>query len=146
MYEEALYTGENSHKQRYFWIIDSDAAQHMTHDKDSLSDFAEFKQSTSIILSDNSYLWKKDLSVIHLYTGGQPHKIALHDIYLPDLGRNLLSVCAIKNHGAVVEIYCLLLLTRNIPKSASQVRHGGVRLAQTSASRQNSDIEWVVKQ
>eukprot|EP00795_Rhopilema_esculentum_P011835 gene11835-2369_t len=103
MYEEALYTGENAHEPKSFWIIDSGATQHVTYDRDSLSDFIEFEQPSKVILGDNQTIGK---GTYRLTTdiGGQPQKIALNEVlYLPDLGRNLLSVRALTNREATVE-------------------------------------------
>ena len=106
MYEEALYTGENAHEPKSFWIIDSGATQHMTYDRDSLSDFIEFEQPSKVILGDNRTILAFGKGTYRLTTdiGGQPQKIALNDVlYLPDLGRNLLSVRALTNREATVE-------------------------------------------
>ena len=105
-YDEALYGSKSSDKQKGLWIIDSGASQHMTHDKNSLSDFVEFDQPSKIILGDNHSIRAFGKGTYRLTTdiGGQPQKIALYDVlYLPDLRRNLLSVRTMTNRGANVE-------------------------------------------
>ena len=78
----------------------------MTHDRNSLSDFVEFKQPCNIILGDNRTIHAFGKGTHRLTTDidGEPQKIALYDVlYLPDLRRNLLSVHAMTNRGATVE-------------------------------------------
>ena len=52
IYEEALYAGKVSDEEKFLWIFVSGASQHMRHDKNSRSDFIEFRQPCTIILDD----------------------------------------------------------------------------------------------
>eukprot|EP00794_Sanderia_malayensis_P002110 gene2108-2395_t len=104
--EEALYTGENVVTSNSCWIVDSGATQHMTYEKDSLYDFVTFKQSSTIILGDNQAILAYGKGTYRFTTvvEGKLQKIVLHDVlYLPDLGKNLLSVRAMTKLGATVE-------------------------------------------
>ena len=106
IYEEALYAGKDLDEQKFLWIIDSGVSQHMTHDRNSLSDFLELRQPCNIILGDNRTIRAYGKGTYRLTTDveGQLQKIALYDVlYLPDLRRNLLSVRAMTNRGATVE-------------------------------------------
>ena len=94
--EEALYTGENVLTSKSCWIVDSGVTQHMTYEKDSLSDFVTLQQPSTIILGDNRAILAYGKGTYRFTTvvEGKLQKIALHDVmFLPDLGENLLSLC-----------------------------------------------------
>ena len=104
IYEEALITSDQVNNSG--WIIDSGATQHMTFDKDSLSDYVEFKQPCIVNLGDNGKIFacgKGTYRLVADLEDGTQH-IALHDVlYLPDLDKNLLSVRAMTKLGASVD-------------------------------------------
>ena len=52
-YEESLFMSEEMCKSKHSWLIDSGATRHMTFDRESLSDFIEFKQPSPVILGDS---------------------------------------------------------------------------------------------
>ena len=102
--EEALFTSDlviNSG-----WIIDSGATQHMTFEKNHLSDYVEFKQPCTVNLGDNRTIlaYGKGTYRILADLDGNVQHIALRDVlYLPDLEKNLLSVRAMAKLGASVQ-------------------------------------------
>eukprot|EP00112_Aurelia_sp_Birch-Aquarium-sp1_P017253 Seg3981.3 transcript_id=Seg3981.3/GoldUCD/mRNA.D3Y31 product="Retrovirus-related Pol polyprotein from transposon TNT 1-94" pseudo=true protein_id=Seg3981.3/GoldUCD/D3Y31 len=55
IYEEALITSDRINNSG--WIIDSGATQHMTFDKELLSDYVEFKQPCIVNLGDNGTIF-----------------------------------------------------------------------------------------
>eukprot|EP00794_Sanderia_malayensis_P001580 gene1580-1745_t len=123
--EEALYTGENVVTSNSCWIVDSGATQHMTYEKDSLYDFVTFKQPSIIILGDNRAILAYGKGTYRFTTvvEGKLQKIALHDVlYLPDLGKNLLSVRAMTKLGATVEFEaekCKIARNSKVPEVSS---------------------------
>lgn len=102
--EEALITSDEMDNSG--WIIDSGATQHMSFERDSLSDYIEFRQPCTVNLGDNGSILAYGKGTYHLLAdldeNSQP--IALHDVlYLPDLKKNLLSVRAMTKLEASVE-------------------------------------------
>ena len=77
------------------WIIDSGATQHMTYERDFLADYIEFKKPCTVNLGDNRKIlaYGKGTYRITSDLDESTQRIALKDVlYLPDLGKNLLSV------------------------------------------------------
>jgi hypothetical protein len=101
--EIALFvTGDENHSG---WIIDSGATQHMTYERDSLSEYVEFKRPCKVNLGDNRVILAYGKGTYRLSTdlNGSSQKIALKNVlYLPELKRNLLSVQAMSKLGATV--------------------------------------------
>ena len=88
------------------WIIDSEATQHMTFNKDPLSDYVEFKQPCIVNLGDSATIFAYGKGTYHLVADleDSAQYIALHDIlYLPDLNKNLFSVRAMTKLRASVD-------------------------------------------
>eukprot|EP00794_Sanderia_malayensis_P015002 gene15002-16551_t len=84
--EEALYAC--STKAIGNWIIDSGATQHMTCERDSLSDYVEFKRPSLVTLGDNSSISVYGKGTYRLVTDveGDTQNIVLKNVlYLPDL-------------------------------------------------------------
>lgn len=105
-YEESLFMSEEMCKSKHSWLIDSGATRHMTFDRESLSDFIEFKQPSPVILGDSRSILAYGKGTYRLTTNidGRAQNIALRDVlFLPELGRNLLSVRAMTNLGGKVE-------------------------------------------
>ena len=104
IYEDALLSSD--HMKNSGWIIDSGATQHMTFDKDSLSDYVEFKQPCIVNLGDNGAIFAYGKGTYHIVADlkNSIRPIALQDVlYLPDIGKNLLSVQAMTKLGATVD-------------------------------------------
>ena len=104
IYEEALITSDQVNNCE--WIIDSGATQHMTFEKDSLSDYVEFKQPCIVNLGNNATIFAYGKGTYRLVADleDSAQHIALHDVlYLPDLNKNLLSFRAMTKLGASVD-------------------------------------------
>lgn len=88
------------------WIIDSGATQHMTSEKDRLTEYIAFDKPSIVHLGDNRSILAFGQGTYHIVCdlGNRNQAIALHDVlYLPDLDKNLLSVRAMIKLGATVE-------------------------------------------
>ena len=111
VHEKALITSDGVNNPD--WIIESGATQHMKFDRNSLSDYVEFKQPCIInliiwylIIRDNGTIlaYGKGTYCLVANLGNCTQHIALHEVlYLRDLKRNLLSVRAMTKLGAFVE-------------------------------------------
>ena len=104
--QQALHASKNPVESSYYWIIDSGATQHMTFDGAALSEYVEFKQPAAITLGDNGVIYAYGKGTYHLITdvNGHAQNIALKNVlYLPHLGKNLLSVRAMTSLDAVVQ-------------------------------------------
>ena len=89
------------------WIVDSGATQHMTFERDHLTDFVEFKKpcETCKKFEDNRTILAYGKGNYDLIADldGCIQNISLKEVlYLPDLGKNLLSVRAMVKLGALV--------------------------------------------
>ncbi len=115
MNQEALFTSDVASKS--CWIIDSGATQHMTFEKNRLSEYVEFKRPCNVNLGDNRTILAYGKGTYSLVADldGSTENIALCDVlYLPDLEKNLLSVRAMIKLGASVEFEGYLCrVTRN---------------------------------
>ena len=103
--EEALATSTMNVIGSSEWIIDSGATQHMTFKRNNLEDYVEFKKPTVVNLGDNRSIlaYGKGTYRVTAVVDDKLQKIALRDVlYLPELDKNLLSVCAMIKLGAVV--------------------------------------------
>lgn len=101
--EAALYISENEDKCG--WIIDSGATQHMTFERNCLSNYVEFKKPCTVNLGDNRSILAYGKGTYHVKAAVDDHtqKIALQEVlYLPELENNLLSVNAMVKRGATV--------------------------------------------
>ena len=102
--QEALITSDVGNKGG--WIIDSGATQHMTFEKNRLSNYVEFKQPCTVNLGDNHTIlaYGKGSYSLVADLDGHTQNIGLQEVlYLPDLEKNLLSVHAMAKFGASVE-------------------------------------------
>ena len=106
-HDEALITTSHSiDKQRNSWIIDSGATQHMTYQRECLSDYVEFKNPATVSMGDDHVILAHGKGVYRLkaYIDGCEQSIALQNVwYLPELGKNLLSVKAMIDLGALIQ-------------------------------------------
>ena len=108
-HEEALVTTSHSKsifKQKNSWIIDSGATQHMTYQKECLSDYVEFKHPTTVSMGDDHVIFAHGKGTYRLQTDidGCIQAVALQNVwYLPELGKNLLSVKAMTDLGALIQ-------------------------------------------
>ena len=87
------------------WIIDSGATQHMSFERNRLSEYVEFKQPCVVNLGDSRTIlaYGKGTYRITADVDGHTQPISLREVlYLPDLDRNLLSVRAMVKLGATV--------------------------------------------
>ncbi len=101
--EIALLTTGNENQSG--WIIDSGATQHMTYERDNLSEYVEFKRPCKVNLGDDRVVLAYGKGTYRLSTdlNGSGQKIALKNVlYLPELKRNLLSVQTMSKLGATV--------------------------------------------
>jgi hypothetical protein len=101
--DEALHTSDVENKSG--WIVDSGATQHMTFERDHLTDYVEFKQPCKVNLGDNRTILAYGKGNYNLVADldGCTQNISLKEVlYLPDLGKNLLSVRAMVKLGALV--------------------------------------------
>ena len=101
--EEALYTSNDD--DRCGWIIDSGATQHMTFERERLSNYVEFKEPCIVNLGDNRSILAYGKGTYHVKAAVDDHtqKISLQEVlYLPELDKNLLSVHAMVKRGATV--------------------------------------------
>ena len=102
--QEALITsncGDNVH-----WIVDSGATQHMTYQKNCLYDYVDFKKPCIVNLGDDRTIsaYGKGSYNILADINGRTQNISLREVlYLPELGKNLLSIRAMTRLGASVE-------------------------------------------
>ena len=115
--EEALTSSTMNVIGKSEWIIDSGATQHMTFMRNNLEDYVEFKNPSVVNLGDNRSIlaYGKGTYRVTAVVDGKLQKIALRDVlYLPELDKNLLSVCAMVKLGAVVSFENdLCKITRN---------------------------------
>ena len=91
---EALHTSDAENKSG--WIVDSGATQHMTLERDRLTDFMEFKQPCKVNLGDNRTILAYGKGSYNLVAdlNGCTQNISLKEVlYLPDLGKNLYTIC-----------------------------------------------------
>ena len=88
------------------WFIDSAATSHMTFNKENLFDFIEYKQPTPVYLGNDFVISAVGYGKVRLPTvdeNGVHKNIALQSVlYVPQLAKNLLSVKAMTNMGAVI--------------------------------------------
>ena len=102
-HEEALITSNVADMSD--WIIDSGATQHMTFEKNRLTDYIEFKQPCKVNLGDNRTILAYGKGTFSLVAdlNGQSQNIGLREVlFLPELEKNLLSVRAMVKLGASV--------------------------------------------
>ena len=102
--DEALFTADSLYVSG--WIIDSGATQHMTFEKNQLSDYVAFKQPCAVNLGDNRSILAYGKGTYHIVAdhGDRVQNISLRDVlYLPELEKNLLSVRAMVKLGASVQ-------------------------------------------
>ena len=100
---EALHTSDVENKSG--WIVASGATQHMTFERDHLTDFVEFKKPWEVNLGDNRTIlaYGKGNYDIIADLDGCIQNISLKEVlYLPDLGKNLLPVRAMVKLGPLV--------------------------------------------
>ena len=94
---EALHTSDVENKSG--WIVDSEATQHMTFERDHRTDFVEFKKPCEVNLGDNRTILahgKGNYNIIVDLDG------CIKILYFPDLGKNLLLVRAMVKLRALV--------------------------------------------
>lgn len=87
------------------WFVDSAATKHMTHEKETLLDYIEYKQPTNIYLGDNTVIHAKGEGTVKLSTtnSGRNVTLELHKVlFVPDLTKNLMSVPAMALMGAEI--------------------------------------------
>ena len=90
---EALITSDEDNKSG--WIIDSGATQHMTFERNRLTDFVMFEQPCKVNLGDNRSILAYGKGIYNLVVdlNGHNQNIGLREVlFIPDLGKNLLSV------------------------------------------------------
>ena len=100
---EALYTSND--EDRCGWIIDSGATQHMTFERNHLTNYVKFKKPCAVNLGDNRSILAYGKRIYHVKAdlGDHTQNISFEEVlYLPELEKNLLSVHAMANHGATV--------------------------------------------
>ena len=99
------------------WIIDSGATQHMTYERNQLTEYVEFNKPCMVNLGDNRSILAYGKGTYHIIADlGDSHQpIGLRDVlYLPDLDKNLLSVRAMVKLGATVQFKSEICeITRN---------------------------------
>ena len=87
------------------WIIDSGATQHMSFERNRLSEYVEFKQPCVVNLGDSRTILAYGKGIYHITADvdGHAQPISLREVlYLPDLDKNLLSVRAMVKLGATI--------------------------------------------
>lgn len=146
--DEALFTSDLVYDSE--WIIDSGATQHMTCEKDQLSNYVEFKQPCTVNLGDNRSIlaYGKGTYRIVADLGDRVQNISLRDVlYLPDLEKNLLSVRAMVKLGANVEFVNVeCKITRNGKLLAVGEMHGKLYMLkivmseQVNVAKKDSDL------
>eukprot|EP00794_Sanderia_malayensis_P004355 gene4355-4936_t len=106
--DEALVTTSHlSSKQKNSSIIDSGATQHMTYQRECVSDYVECKNPATVNLGDDHVILAHGKGIYHRKTDidGCEQNIALQNVwYLPELCKNLLSVKAMTNLGALLQL------------------------------------------
>ena len=98
-----MFTNGNEYQSG--WIIDSGATQHMTYERNNLSEYGEFKRPCRVNLGDNRVILAYGKGTYRACTdlNESSQKIALKNVlYLPKLKRNLLSVQAMSKLRATV--------------------------------------------
>ena len=120
--DEALVTFDSLYNSG--WIIDSGATQHMTFEKNQLSDYVEFKQPCTVNMFHLG-IWQGTYRIV-TDLWDQVQNISLCDVlYLPELEKNLLSVRAMVKMGANVQfIGDECKITRNAKLLALGKIHG----------------------
>ena len=102
-HDEALITSNVANMSD--WIIDSGATQHMTFERNRLTDYIEFKQPCKVNLGDNRTILAYGKGTFSLVAdlNGRSQDIGLREVlFLPELEKNLLSVRAMVRLGASV--------------------------------------------
>ena len=102
-HDEALITSNVANMSD--WIIDSGATQHMTFERNRLTDYIEFKQPCKVNLGDNRTILAYGKGTFSLVAdlNGRSQNIGLREVlFLPELEKNLLSVRAMARLGASV--------------------------------------------
>ena len=85
------------------WCVDSGASQHMTYDKDTLSNMELFDEPKPVYLGDKSVVLSHGQGQTRLQTGSNGSCLTLRTVlYVPKLAKNLLSVRSMTKHGAEV--------------------------------------------
>ena len=87
------------------WYIDSGATKHMTHQRDLITDFIEYKQPSRIYLGDKGVVKACGEGKVKLqcYDGSDDVTLTLNKVlYVPEITNNLLSVPAMTQMGAEV--------------------------------------------
>ena len=103
--DEALISNGSELIGRSDWIIDSGATQHMSYEREALTDYVTFKQPSVVNLGDNRSILAYGKGTYHLKAILDDHvqNISLRNVlYLPELDKNLLSVYAMIKLGATV--------------------------------------------
>ena len=112
--EFALETGDELDKND--WWIDSGASQHMTPDKEEMTEYERFESSLQIKLADNSVLHAYGKGNVHLsiYDGTEKIGIVLKDVlFVPKIKNKLLSLPTITDKGVDVQFkgqFCKIML------------------------------------
>ena len=106
-HDEALVTTSPwKSTQNNSWIIDSGATQHMTYQKECLSDYVEFKNLIPVSMGNDHIIFAhgKGTYRLKIDIDGHVQGIALQNVwYLPELGKTLLSVKAMTSVGALIQ-------------------------------------------
>ena len=87
------------------WYIDSGATKHMTHQRDLITDFIEYKQPSRIYLGDKGVVKACGEGKVKLqcYDGSDDVTLTLNKVlYVPKITKNLLWVPAMTQMGAEV--------------------------------------------
>lgn len=95
--EDTLCTGERMYQSNSYWVVNSGATQHMTHDRDSLFNFVKFNQPSTIIPAYGKGTYRMTTDVER-----KCQNIALYDaLYLsrPSSKDNLMKL---SNHNMVI--------------------------------------------
>jgi hypothetical protein len=111
------------------WIVDSGASQHMSHRNDWLDSYEEMKP-VDVLLADNSSMKAVGRGQVSLGGG-----IRLQEVwYIPNLGKNLLSVRKVTERGAKVEfgLRGCQITTPDGQRTIKATQEGGLYVFQAS--------------
>lgn len=101
--EEAMIAESNFSMSTENWILDSGGTEHMTYDLDSMEEYQELSIPKRVRFGDNNYVHGLGTGTVNVraFLGQEKYKdVALKSVlYVPELGRKLISLSAATTHG-----------------------------------------------
>lgn len=139
------------------WIIDSGCSNHLTGDKEKLSNPVKYNGSRVVVIADNSRHTISHIGNVVFPSEGQRYKLKLSDVYhVPRMKKNLLSVPELTAEGKYVlfgpeEVYVFKeFQTSSVPilkgrkNESVYVLSTGHAFVEKRKDTQNADL-WLTK-